>query len=98
MKKGNLVVLMYPPNTCYTRVVKFRGDKIDGLEVDIENEVWSYTIDGSEGIFIGRSRNLCGKGRHGVIGVYDRMNIEHLNTLVFDGREATRDRLSLVDD
>ena len=38
MKKGNLVVLMYPPNTCYTRVVKFRGDKIDGLEVDIEKK------------------------------------------------------------
>ena len=96
MRIEDLVVLMYSPNVCYTKVVEFRKDKIKGLEVDIKNGLWSYKIDGSNPI--GSSRNLCGKGRYDVIGVYDRMNIEHLNTLVFDGREATRDRLSLVDD
>ncbi len=102
MKIEDLVVLMYSPNVCYTKVVEFRENKIKGLTVDIEKGVWSYRglenlLINTVNISIGCSRCTL-DSRYGVIGVYDRENINHLGNMVSNGIEATRDRFSLVDD
>jgi|GEM_PF-1914250 len=94
----NLVVLEYSENECYTNVVS-AGKKIQGLEIDSENGLWSFRE--WKDIEIGESRNINDyhgiARKYGVIGVYDRTNTKHLDFMVSAGREATKSRGSVID-
>ena len=104
MRKKDLVVLSYSDNNLYTKVAEFKDEKIDGLEVDVDKMVWSYCFgDYSklEDIPIGSCRNFYGshgESSRGVIGVYDKTNMEHLNSMNYDAKWATRERNWSVDD
>jgi len=101
--RKNLVVLMYASNTCYTTILE-PGDplvlKADVL-IDEGKETWARPISGSENlkiIKIGDSHRCDYGAKWGAIGVYDRTNLNHLNSMVHAAREATRDRGSLIKD
>ncbi len=89
----DLVVLMYAPNECYTQVVEAKGAEVKGLEISPEKGIWSFQK--WRDVPIGRMRMLTlptdgpYEHRFGVIGVYDRTKIEHLDSMVSHGKEAT---------
>jgi hypothetical protein len=92
MKKEDVIVLQYASNTCYTNVVKLEDAKIKGLKVDLDKGVWSF--EGCKNIPVGNSRRAyphnCGSQHEsGIIGIYDKENIEHLNSMAFHVKEAT---------
>jgi len=100
IKKGNLVVLMYAPNNCYTNVIKVDRVKDKEFKVDLENRVWSF--QDWKDVPIGRSRspydNHSYERRDGIIGVYDRTNTGHLNSLAHAVKTFTESDSSPVDD
>lgn len=99
--KRNLVFLMYASNTCYTTVV---GKMPEEIEVDLQQGTWSYkdkrqNNHGWHEFKIGSQARHCSHGsRGGMIGVYDRTNVQHLDTMVSVARDATRDRLGAFED
>lgn len=104
-KKEDLVVLMYSDNTCYTRVVTLEEAeqkprkssgyfKVDPKKGEWRREYRFRTVTKK----IGESMYMDHGCRYGVIGVYDRTKIEHLDSMVYDGREATSSQGSCVDD
>ena len=94
MKRENLVFLAYSSNTCYTQLSE--GDEPKGCSVDLEKGVWTF----GGGVFqIGMEMRHCDWGCYwGVIGVYDRSNLEHLKNLLYHSREAVRGPSRLDDD
>ncbi|MBN1923151.1 MAG: hypothetical protein JW791_00100 [Nanoarchaeota archaeon] len=105
--KENLVVLLYAFNNCYTLICdvddlekelisqQMRSDKgkpVTPLEIDYEKNEWTW----------GRYGSKIGNGirgmSFGVIGVYDRRNIKHLSTMMYDSRNATQDPGCCFDD
>jgi hypothetical protein len=88
-KREDLVVLQYASNNCYVSVTEIDGNnqELDSLVLDLEKGLWSYRNYRDKQI--GDSR-LCSEQRFGVIGVYDRTNITHLNSMV----NAVKDALS----
>jgi hypothetical protein len=112
IKMENLVALIYANNECYTNVVELSEvdqrpvtDPIEGpwtwpkLVVDLEEGVWYQ--EGETPAKIGRAhfRHHFGGSilKYGLIGVYDRTNIRHLNTMVSNSKEATEDRNRYID-
>lgn len=93
--KRNLVFLMYSPNVCYAKVV---GKQPEEIEVDLQMGTWSYkekqlNHGGWQEFKIGSQVRHCSHGsRGGMIGVYDRTNVQHLDSMVHAAAEATRDR------
>ena len=90
----DLVILMYTSNTCYTIVSSTIPNIPEGLQIDLDTCTW--TFDGKRYQIGGMRR--CEYGcRWGVIGVYDRQNIQHLDAMVHHSKEATEGRLSFHD-
>ena len=89
IRKKNLIILKYATNECYTQVVDLRTSSDKNFKLDLENRVWSFKEE--ENIPIGNSSNPPGRGcgRYGIIGVYDKTKIEHLNSMVHNAREFT---------
>lgn len=91
-----LVFLQFASNTCYVKVVE---EPPEGVTVDTQQGVWTY-VHASKQFMpkkIGEGRYLE-NNRFGVIGVYDRDNIAHLNSMARDAIEAVRERGSMLDD
>jgi hypothetical protein len=83
MKLEDLVVLQYASNTCYTTLTRVSEVKVKNFSVDIEKSTWSY--DEYRDRKIGDARLY---GAHfGVIGVYDRTNDQHLNSMLYAARD-----------
>jgi len=98
MRKEDLVVLCFSNNPCSTNVVPLDEGAQD-LTVDIKKGVF---YQGSGSFMIGKDRIYYSIGcwpKNGVIGIYDRTNLEHLSKMVHHAREATTDhRGSAFDD
>jgi len=98
-RKEDLVVLKYASNSCYTQVITAEEaeQQTENLIIDTVNGTWTFDREtfsiGERGIRWHGSR----KKRYGIIGVYDRTNIRHLDLMVIDGKEATEADRSLVD-
>jgi len=88
----NLVVLQYASNNCYLQVrdlLKMSGESSIGgscLSVDVKNGTWSYREWRDRQI--GSSRG-CSRNDSGVIGVYDRTDINQLSSMVHTAVEIT---------
>jgi len=90
----DLVILMYASNTCYTTVQKTEPRLPEGLEIDLDTCSWKFD---NRRYTIGEMRHCeCGC-RWGVIGVYNRQDIAHLNAMVYHGNEAVREHMSFHD-
>lgn len=90
----DLVILVYASNTCYTTVRSAEQNLPEGLEIDLDTCIWKF--DGTE-YQIGQMRRCEYGCRWGVIGVYDRQKIDHLNAMVHHSKEATGERMSFHD-
>jgi len=100
----NLVVLQYCQNTCYTSVVKFDINKLpEGvLSVNPNGGTWQTKTAGfhpcTQSLRIGKDVRRCdGSCRYGVIGIYDSTDVDHLDKMVNDAKEATRETLVCYD-
>lgn len=78
-KLSNLVVLVFSANQCYVNVVPAKGFK--GLSFDLVAGTW-WEVGGG-------TREIGQSGYGEVLGVYDRTEIKHLESMVFRGKEAT---------
>jgi hypothetical protein len=101
-KLENLVVLQYSPNACYTNVVDASSRECtpyEELTLDLENGKWTYHLSHrvKRTKEIGQSGYVPSGERGGVIGVYDRTNIKHLNSMVFASNDAVRERHPIDD-
>ena len=97
MDKKNLVVLCYASNTCYTTVVPLDENEQD-VRVNIPKSCWSM-VKTKRLYRIGEEMRHCDNGcRGGVIGIYDRTNINHLDYMVHHSGEATESESSASDD
>jgi hypothetical protein len=105
MKKEDLFALIYADNTCYVSVVKL--EEVDERQVhDPEDGPWKWPkliLDLKKGTWQqgpkGEVRQI-GDGHpdgYGLIGIYDRTNLKHLDTLVWDVREATYPKHGVFD-
>jgi len=97
-RKGNLVALEYASNSCYTKVITAEeAEQTENLIIDTINGTWTFDGEtfpiGERGIRWHGSRER----RYGIIGVYDRTNTRHLDSMVIDGKEATEADCSLGD-
>jgi hypothetical protein len=103
MRKEDLVVLCYATNECYTNVVPLNEDE-QKIKVDTEKGLWSL-LEGRRDCYgkayfkIGYDMKHCNwDSREGIIGVYDKTDIEHLGHMVYHSREATYDERSVTCD
>lgn len=85
IKNPKLVILIYASNTCHTKVVDIRAP-IDGLSVDSDENTWTFD---KKTFTIGEIRHCEYGCRWGVIGVYNRNNLNHLNSMVRHAQIAT---------
>jgi len=100
-KIENLVVLQYASNICYTELVKLELDKLpDGvLSVDLNEGTWEADIPNfcystKRTLRFGDEKRKCPDScRFGTIGIYDKSNIVHLNTMLHDAQDATEETL-----
>jgi len=89
----NLVALCYSDNHNYCTVRN--ASKVRSLTIDASRGTWSYNQ--FKNIKIGESRENY-NNPHGVIGVYDRTVIDHLDSMVSDAIESVDERLDEDDD
>jgi len=82
-KRSNLVALVYADNRCHTNVVSLNSEIVKNDAV-VTTKTWKPKQGNT--IKIGSSRN--DKYGH-VIGIYDRTNNRHLDSMVRHGKEAT---------
>jgi hypothetical protein len=95
---ANLVYLTFASNTCYVTVAEVKPKDVT---LDLENGTWSTTAveRGMKSTFeIGAYRTYFDDGRYGTIGVFNRTNIKHLNSLAHAATTAVRERGSMLDD
>lgn len=102
INEKNLVALIWANNECYTQVVEpsfvsgregMGGEmgespkpwKWAKLELDIKKGTWKH---GEKHGNIGRGYLPYGFSSYGLIGIYDRTNMKHLNAMVHDAMEA----------
>ncbi len=89
LAEERLVVLKYADNNCYVQVVsveeaiKKYNKRYFGI--DLEKLTWKY---GRSEHKIGSSRWRERGLREGVIGVYDRCDIDHLDSMAYAAVEA----------
>ena len=87
--EDDLVVLQYSPNICYTQVLALKNVKHENY-VDVMRGLWSF--DDWHNVAIGESRSLYldgSKMKYGIIGVYDRTDISHLDAMVYAAKKFT---------
>lgn len=98
----NLVALVWASNECYTNVVEpsFVSEReVPGGEMGEEPYTWKWAkleLNLKKGTWehgekhgsIGRGYLPSGFSQYGLIGIYDRTNIEHLNAMISDAMEA----------
>lgn len=94
--RGDLVVLMYADNHCYTNVVSADNLRVkkSGATINERDGTWTAPHPSDPALApqtqpIGGSRYFHRGSRWGVIGVYDRTKLEHLDSMVSDAQEAT---------
>ena len=94
MKIKDLVVLRYCFNECYVEVVSVqRARKESKLVFDLNAGTWG------KGNKIGKGLHMSSyQGRDGIIGVYDRTELSHLNQMTYDAVEGTREDSHFGDD
>lgn len=90
----DLVVLVYASNICCTTVRSAEPNLPEGLEIDLDTNSWKF--DGKK-YQIGEMRRCEYGCRGGVIGVYDRQKIDHLNAMIHASKDATAERMSFHD-
>lgn len=100
--RANLVVLQYASNQCYVQVADLLEAKVN-VSVDEEAGTWSRGWFDRHSLStrqyeIGHARFLTWDNKGGVVGVYDKTNTQHLNNMVHDACNATRERGSVVDE
>jgi hypothetical protein len=78
----NLVFLAYGSDS----YINLREEAPQNTEVDAEKGTWCF--DGKTWK-IGECRHCPWGFRWGIIGVYDRTNLAHLNQMIHDARKAT---------
>ena len=101
-KEENLVVLSYSSNTLTkaTELKEFLNAQVGSreIEVDLVNGRWTYKDErynspdqclGVKGFDFGSGRHGRWGSRWGVIGIFDRTNIVHLNGMLYESRAAT---------
>lgn len=101
-EEKNLVALIFASNECYTNVVEL--SEVSGRKVhDPEDGWWKWAkieLDLVKGTWKhGRKHGYIGgackyddggsKNGYGLIGIYDRTNNDHLDSMVCNGKEAT---------
>ena len=95
IKMGNLVILCYASNNCYTTLMSLKeyGEKDPAFCVNSDEGTWSnrtwnnVKIGGRRNHYYPASTDEC---REGIIGVYDRMDFKQLSSMVSDANEAVR--------
>lgn len=88
------VVLLYAPNTCYTRVIELSEiSSADEPAVSFTKNTWSFK--GRE-YKIGEMRHCEPGQKYGVIGVYNRFELDHLNAMVQHAQEATKEQFAFA--
>jgi len=98
MNKKDLVVLCYASNTCNVQVVPLNEEK-QNVRVDMLKGLW-YMIK-IQGLYyrIGEEMRYCENGSQGgVVGVYNKTDVKHLNHMVHHSKEATSDIGSALGD
>jgi len=85
----NLVVLKYAPNTACVNLCNISQIRksVPDFSVSLEKEKWYVKSESFKGK-IGKPRNFYDGKARGIIGVYDKTNIEHLSIMVDDAIEA----------
>jgi hypothetical protein len=100
--EDNLIALVWASNTCYTKVVEpscvseheARGGEMDEkpytwkwpkLELDLKKGTWTH---GKKHANIGRGYLPYGCSHYGLIGIYDRTKIKHLDMMVHEAMDA----------
>jgi len=92
-KLENLVVLQFSSDILFTEVVDAKTKSPKELKINLRQGTWTYHMNsfshkGEDTMQIGESGFIIhSEGR--VIGVYDRTNNDHLNSMVHAGKEAT---------
>lgn len=95
--RKNLVVLTFAENACYTEVVLPDDPKVEksGTTIDEVSGTWTSPDPNdpakpTQTLNIGQGRyfDRC-DSRRGVIGVYDRTNLNHLGAMVSDACSVT---------
>lgn len=99
MKKEDIIVVKFAPNICYAKVTtlesaldEFNQSEKGAFSVDLENKTWSYKPRSARDILnipIGNSRHISQELKFGIIGVYDRTSINHLDSMVHCVIDAT---------
>lgn len=90
----DLIILVYASNKCYTTVRSTEQNLVDGLEIDLDTCSWKF--DGRR-YQIGEMRRCEYGCQWGVIGIYDRQDIQHLDAMVRHSNEALRPPVSFYD-
>jgi hypothetical protein len=84
MDLENIIILKYAKNNSSTVLFDAKSYSDKRLIIDYLNGIWSY--DSWKDIKIGKERNLYDPNfyeiRRGVIGVYNRNDINHLNNMI----------------
>lgn len=105
MKKEDLFALVYADNPCFVSVVTL--EEVDEKQVhDPESGPWKWPkliLDLKKGTWRqgpkGEIRKI-GNGHpdgYGLIGIYDRTNLRHLDRIIDDAREATYPKPGCLD-
>ena len=105
MKKENLVALVGKSNSTHTHVVSISNPDTEGLKINLKKQTWKYKQEtreyniGDLGIN-GRRAGRTGEHVDGVVGVYDRTNITHLQTMIYHARAVIEESndWSIADD
>lgn len=71
----NIIVLSYKPNSDRIKFDLFFETRNEDLKVDLEKNTWTYRS--WENLKIGTNRPIISEERKGIIGVYDRNNLNH---------------------
>ena len=93
IRRKNLIALIFAPNNYYTRVVSIDDPEVikDKITINLRAGTWRrHSKTHYKTYSIGTARYVrFGYGVNGVIGVYDRTDLGHLNSMVHDVKEAT---------
>ncbi len=85
----NLVVLSYKPDSNRIKFDFFLETRDAELKVDLNRGTWTY--HGWENLEIGTNRPIVSNDRQGIIGVYDRNNLNHHTAWAQAALEAVED-------
>ena len=104
--RGDLVVLVYAANNCYTDLLLPDDPRVAKAGVTIDEARGTWTYSGlNESAHRVTQQHQIGEGfsrphgwRWGVIGVYNKADLEHLRSMISDAKEALKEQGSVIDD